>query len=76
MGTSGRGNGLCKGLEGRIWIFMEQMWFAVACWGVGRWSKKPEEQQSLNYAEHSRNAKKLIFYQLGQCPQILGSCSK
>ena len=44
MGNSGRGNSLCKDLEGRIWIFREQTWFAVTCWGEGRWSMKPEEQ--------------------------------
>ena len=44
MGNSGRGNSLCKDLEGRIRIFREQMWFAVTCWGEGRWSMKPEEQ--------------------------------
>lgn len=28
----------------RIWIFRGQMWLAMTCWGVGRWSMKPEGQ--------------------------------
>lgn len=50
------------------------VWLAGLGWG--RWQMDLEGKQSLHSAEYSRTAKELIFYQLGQYPQLLGSCLK
>lgn len=42
--------GMWKGMEGSMWMFREQTWFGMPCWGMGLGVGEAGRGSNLNYA--------------------------